>query len=240
METIDKFGRIHIINYRKLRITQLINLKNPGVLLVKAYFRVREGKANIVGVIPYQSITTGINGSTVGLLDKANAIIETLIVKLPVGTPFAQLSIFERNILTAICKTLVMANPVLPLRIDRPQSATAEQIIAHLENAGYIRAVDISKSTLLDELSIDETTLDEELSELEEANLITVSDGIVQAYPSLITNFYTISRYAARNGVDGEGKDDFDDFEDAASFDADADWDAADKPEAPAEPPADV
>ena len=203
METIDMYGQKHRINYRKLRITQIVNLRDTNRLLVKAYFRIPGGKANIVGIIPYQAFVA--NSESMSKADvavEANKVIKTVIANLPVGIPAAQLSLFERNMLTAVCRTLVMSNPDLPLRCDRPQSATANRLVAHMEVAG-VRGISLPKAILLNELGIDEETLDKELDELEERHLVSTSEFCaldrISVYPAIMLGYYTIT-------ANGEGK----------------------------------
>lgn len=122
METIDvRTGREYRVNYRKLRVTKITDLRESHKLLVDAYLRISYNqRISLKGFIPYSVLANEARAKgNIDFIVTHNAaigLIDSVISKLPVGVPAAELSIFEHNLLKAVCRTLVMANPTLAIR----------------------------------------------------------------------------------------------------------------------------
>lgn len=115
MEIVDFMsGREYRVKHQKLRITKITDLQDAHKLLVEAYFRVSYNqRINLKGFIPYSAIANEARGKSKDaytVTHHATAdTIDSVILKLPVGIPSKELTLFEHNLMKAVCRTFVMA-----------------------------------------------------------------------------------------------------------------------------------
>lgn len=142
METIDVgTGRAYRVNYRKLRIAKITDLRASHKLLIKAYFRISYNqRINLKGFIPYSALANEARDKSIDLVvthDAAISLIDSVISKLPVGVPSEDLSLFEHNLLNAVCRTLVMANPTLSIQDINIAPPALIALMERIEENGY-------------------------------------------------------------------------------------------------------
>ena len=143
MEIIDlRTGRAYRVNYRKLRITKITDLRAAHKLLVEAYLHISYNqRINLKSFIPYSALANEARGKGnidfVMTHDAAISLIDSVISKLPVGVPSEELSLFEHNLLNAVCRTLVMANPTLSVQDISTAPPAIVALMGRIEKNGY-------------------------------------------------------------------------------------------------------
>lgn len=214
METIDVgTGRAYRVNYRKLRIAKITDLRASHKLLVEAYFSISYNqRINLKGFIPYDVLANeSRNKRNIDFImthDAAINLIDNVILKMPVGVSSSELSIFEHNMLNAVCRTFVMANPRLSVNDIRTATPSIIALIERIKENGYydisIPLWDIAKTVGKDEV---ETEM--ELWSCRPFVSIRSINGIdmVSASAELVSLFYDVSnrpRFSEKDIVDEE------------------------------------
>lgn len=200
MEIVDLItGREYRVKHRKLRITKITDLRDAHKLLVEAYLRISYNqRINLKGFIPYSAIANEArakgNVDFIVTHDAAVGLIDSVISKLPVGVPAAELSIFEHNLLEAVCRTLVMANQTLAIRdiITAPPAIVA--LIERIAKNGY-RDLTIPLSEIVQAINKDEVATEVEIWSGRPFVNISIVNGVdmVSASAELVSLFYVVS-----------------------------------------------
>ena len=242
METVDiTTGREFRVNYRKLRITKITDLRKAHKLLVEAYLRISYNqRINLKGFIPYSAIANEARAKgNIDLIvthDAAISLIDSIISRMPVGVPSAELSIFEHNLLNAVCRTLVMANPTLSVSDIRTAPPALVVLMEYIENNSY-QDITIPLDEIVKAVGVDEVETEMELWSGRPFVNISRVNGVdtVSASAELVSMFYDISnrpRFTEKDIIEEEYY--YDDCEsdigtagntdDFAPFAADDDW----------------
>ena len=200
METIDiRTGREYRVNYRKLRLTKITDLREAHKLLVEAYLRISYNqRIHLRGFIPYSAIANEArakgNIDFIVTHDAAISLIDSIISKVPVGVPSEELSIFEYNLLNAVCRTLVMANPYLSIRDISMAPPAITALIGRIEKNGY-RDLTIPLAEIVQSVDKDEIETETELWSGRPFVNISIVNGVdmVSASAELVSLFYFVS-----------------------------------------------
>ena len=200
METIDvRTGREYRVNYRKLRVTKITDLRESHKLLVDAYLRISYNqRISLKGFIPYSVLANEARAKgNIDFIVTHNAaigLIDSVISKLPVGVPAAELSIFEHNLLKAVCRTLVMANPTLAIRDIGTALPAIVALIERISKNGY-RDLTIPLSEIVQAINKDEAETEVEIWSGRPFVNISIVNGVdmVSASAELVSLFYIVS-----------------------------------------------
>ena len=200
METIDvRTGREYRVNYRKLRVTKITDLRESHKLLVDAYLRISYNqRISLKGFIPYSVLANEARAKgNIDFIVTHNAaigLIDSVISKLPVGVPAAELSIFEHNLLKAVCRTLVMANPTLAIRDISTALPAIVALIERISKNGY-RDLTIPLSEIVQAINKDEAETEVEIWSGRPFVNISIVNGVdmVSASAELVSLFYIVS-----------------------------------------------
>lgn len=200
METIDvRTGREYRVNYRKLRVTKITDLRESHKLLVDAYLRISYNqRISLKGFIPYSVLANEARAKgNIDFIVTHNAaigLIDSVISKLPVGVPAAELSIFEHNLLKAVCRTLVMANPTLAIRDISTAPPVIVALIERFSKNGY-RDLTIPLSEIVQAINKDEAETEVEIWSGRPFVNISIVNGVdmVSASAELVSLFYIVS-----------------------------------------------
>ena len=200
MEFVDfGTGREYHINYRKLRITRITDLRESHKLLVEAYLRISYNqRINLRCFIHYSAIGNEARSkSNIALIathDAAINLIDTIILKLPVGVPSEELSIFERNMMNAICHTLVVANPTLSANDIRTAPPALIALMKLMEKDGY-HDLTIPLNDIVQKVGGNNVDVEMDLwSGRPFVSIRSIDDvNMVTASAELVSLFYTVS-----------------------------------------------
>lgn len=200
MEIVDLItGREYRVKHRKLRITKITDLRDAHKLLVEAYLRISYNqRINLKGFIPYSAIANEArakgNVDFIVTHDAAVGLIDSVISKLPVGVPAAELSIFEHNLMKAVCRTLVMANQTLAIRDISTAPPAIAALIERIAKNGY-RDLTIPLSEIVQAINKDEVATEVEIWSGRPFVNISIANGVdmVSASAELVSLFYVVS-----------------------------------------------
>jgi hypothetical protein len=200
METIDiRTGREYRVNYRKLRLTKITDLREAHKLLVEAYLRISYNqRIHLRGFIPYNAIANEArakgNVDFIVTHDAAVGLIDSVISKLPIGVPAAELSIFEHNLMKAVCRTLVMANQTLAIRDISTAPPAIVALIERIAKNGY-RDLTIPLYEIVQAINKDEVATEVEIWSGRPFVNISIVNGVdmVSASAELVSLFYVVS-----------------------------------------------
>ena len=215
METFNHInGKVYRIDYRKIRITGIKDFRDLKKVLVEGFIRLaNRSRINLRGFIPYGEIADEARGLGEGAYvttnDKAIAIIEGIILKLPVGLSRFEMTIFEQNMLRAVARTLVLANSTVLLSNESSLSEAELAMMNRVRENGYVQ-VSVPLYELAQGLGI---SYDECKNDIISQKLITITaadDGteIVTASADMGTQYYSITEPPKRNGGDEDEEDD--------------------------------
>lgn len=242
METVDlKTGREYRVNYRKLRITKITDLRESHKLLVEVYLRISYNqRINLKAFIPYSALANEFRdkGEDAYIVthDAAINLIENVILKLPVGVHSEELSLFEYNLLNAVCRTLVMANPTLAIQDISIASPALVALMEYIENNSY-QDITIPLDEIAKAVGVNEVETEMELWSGRPFVNISRVNGVdtVSASAELVSLFYDISnrpRFTEKDIIEEEyyyddcesDIDTAENTDDFAPFAADDDW----------------
>lgn len=234
METYNhKNGCFYRIDYNKIRITSIKDFRNLKKVLVEGFIRLAGGRRlNLKGFIPYSSIGNEARGMSedayVTTYDKAIALIEDTILKLPFGVKAAELTDFEVGMLRAVARTLVMANSNYVLLDENTLNDIELLLEKKVVENGYAQ-VNIPVHELAQEFGISDDDCLESLSLGEYDDgvakpymLVENKDGtsVISASADMGTCYYTITEHPNRRqaqeapNTDEGNAQDSDDHED--------------------------
>lgn len=169
METIDLKSISHRINYRHFRITKVTDYDQQNRVLVEGFIRIKHGqRINLQGFIPY---------SVIG----SHETVTDILNKLPVGKPSNQLSIFERNLLGAVAKTLVMSNSELTLFDIRKITLPTAKLVNLIIDNGFEDVAVSPKELVSTDNPFEEDVIDDITNDLELIGDADVDDSLESA-----------------------------------------------------------
>ncbi|SFB06587.1 hypothetical protein [Selenomonas ruminantium] len=200
MEIVDFMsGREYRVKHQKLRITKITDLQDAHKLLVEAYFRVSYNqRINLKGFIPYSAIANEARGKSKDaytITHHATAdMIDSVILKLPVGIPSKELTLFEHNLMKAVCRTLVMATPTLSIKDICTATPAIVALIERIEKNGY-RDLNLPLDEIIRAVEKDEVETAMELWSGRPFVNIRCVNGVdmVSASAELVSLFYIVS-----------------------------------------------
>ena len=200
MEIIDlRTRRAYRVNYRKLRITKITDLRAVHKLLVETYLRISYSqRINLKCFIHYSALANEARGKGgidfVVTHDAAISLIDSVISNLPVGVPADELSLFEHNLLNAVCRTLVMANPTLSIKDICTAPPAIVALIERIEKNGY-RDLNLPLDEIIRAVEKDEVETEMELCSGRPFVNIRCVNGVdmVSASAELVSLFYIVS-----------------------------------------------
>ena len=188
MNTIDyQTGQTYRLDYRKIRVLSIVDSPNERHLEISCFIRLSYMKQlNFTGFIPYDVL--GANDEAI------RRHIDEIILRLPVGTPARELSIFEKNMLNAISRTLVMANPNLQMFDTRMMTPSLRAVITRIKkNSNH--SVDVPFPDIMSEAGCDAYQCEHDL--WLGKHLIDFGTGegmeVVKASARLLSIFYEIT-----------------------------------------------
>lgn len=188
MNTIDyQTGQTYRLDHRKIRIRSIVDSPNERHLELDCFIRLSYTKQlNFTGFIPYDVL---------GVDDEAiRRHIDEVILKLPVGTSARELSIFEKNMLNAISRTLVMANPNLQMYDASKMTASLHALVTRIKNNDD-KSIVVPFSDVIGEASCDAYQCEHEL--LLGKHFIDFGDDngveVVKVSAKLLSLFYEIT-----------------------------------------------
>ena len=128
--------------------------------------------------------------------------------KLPVGVPAAELSIFEHNLMKAVCRTLVMANQTLAIKDISTAPPAIVALIERIAKNGY-RDLTIPLSEIVQAINKDEVETEVEIWSGRPFVNISIVNGVdmVSASAELVSLFYVVSnrlRFSEKDIVDDD------------------------------------
>ena len=212
MEIIDlRTGRAYRVNYRKLRITKITDLRAAHKLLVEAYLHISYNqRINLKSFIPYSALANEARGKGnidfVMTHDAAISLIDSVISKLPVGVPSEELSLFEHNLLNAVCRTLVMANPTLSVQDIGTAPPAIVALVGRIEKNGY-RDLVIPLNEIVNIVGKDDVDTEMEIWSGRPHVTIRSKNGVDMVFASaeLVSLYYDVSnrpRYLEEDIID--------------------------------------
>ena len=189
METVSINGNSHRINHRDIRFTAIKDNREAAKISLDCYIRLGGHKRlNFKAAIPYSAIADEFrnceDNAYITGHPKAEAIVDNVILNLPVGVPGEKLTFFEKAMFRALASTIVQANADVKLIDINSLNPSTKFIIRNAMNG--------ITDTLLEDVP-DAGELDTELRYGLD-DIISIEDGvIVHADEGAAYAFYEIT-----------------------------------------------